>query len=238
MKTFTLLLIAAFFCDPVSLVAAEKIATVDVKLLFENYWRSKETEEKVNVLRGEKRREFDAVSDELKSLEEDILKMNRRIRQFGSNALILREREFKIAAWQSVSTHKADLTQNSEQLIKFQEKGYRDRMTKEINEVIDDFRRAEGYDLIFDSSGNSPNTQVPVVFRSAQQFDITWEILAKLNAMIIVRSRAENPPQLPSNTSPAFLSNWLTRETVIAAGLLASASLLLRVRQKIRPSRA
>jgi outer membrane protein len=57
----------------------------------------------------------------------------------------------------------------------------RNGIVEDITKVVNDKVKADGYDLVFDTSGYSVNN-VPVVLYAKDSFDFTKDIVEKLNA--------------------------------------------------------
>jgi Skp family chaperone for outer membrane proteins len=57
----------------------------------------------------------------------------------------------------------------------------RNALVEEINKIVSDVVKTNGYDLVFDKSGQSLNA-VNVLVHSKDSFDFTSDVLSKLNA--------------------------------------------------------
>ena len=58
-----------------------KIGTVDMKAVFEKYWRTKEAETKMNEVRSQVKRDLDERAEKRKSLEAEITKLNDELKK-------------------------------------------------------------------------------------------------------------------------------------------------------------
>src|SRR5687768_13608239 len=83
-----------------------RIGTVDMKEVFQRYWRTKEAEGKMNDIRATVKRDLDERSEKRKSLEAEITKLNDDIKKPEVSAAkkeaANRDREKKIAEWQAL----------------------------------------------------------------------------------------------------------------------------------------
>ena len=75
-KSFITSLFALVFLGTAFQATAQiKIGTVDMKAVFEKYWRTKEAEAKMNEVRGQVKRDLDERAEKRKALEAEILSL-------------------------------------------------------------------------------------------------------------------------------------------------------------------
>jgi len=83
-----------------------KIGTVDMKKIFESYWRTKEAETKMSETRAMLKRDLDERNEKRKELQDSIEKLNDEIKkpELSEKARITKtkERDDKIGEWQSM----------------------------------------------------------------------------------------------------------------------------------------
>ena len=162
-----------------------KIGTVDMKKIFESYWRTKEAETKMSETRGTLKRDLDERNDKRKELQDSIEKLNDEIKKPELSkekaGAKMKEREDKIAEWQNMMRELQQYQQEKEKQLADQTLRIRNGLVDEIKKVVDEKVKATGYDLVFDSSGNSINN-VAVVIYAKESYDFTKEIVDKLNA--------------------------------------------------------
>jgi outer membrane protein len=162
-----------------------KIAIIDLKKVFENYWKRNvaDTQLKERATDFEKVRkgfveEFQKADEEYKKLMEgasdQAVSQDERDKRKAAAEKKLREiNEIK----QTLQLH----DQNSRETLGTQMRRMRDKILGEIREVIDSKAKAGGYSLVVDTTAETPN-QTPVVLYTNGQNDITEEVLAQLNA--------------------------------------------------------
>jgi outer membrane protein len=186
-KTVITSLIAAFaFLGSAFHASAQlKIGTVDMKTVFEKYWRTKEAEAKMNEVRGQVKRDLDEKAEKRKALESEITKLNDELKKpelsGAKKDAAAKDREKKIAEWQEVMKDLQSFTQEKDKQLADQTLRIRNGIVDEIKKVVTDRVKSEQYDLVFDTSGNSINN-VPVVMYASEKYDFTKVVIETLNA--------------------------------------------------------
>ena len=177
-----------------------KIGTVDMKKIFESYWRTKEAETKMSETRGTLKRDLDERNDKRKELQDSIEKLNEEIKKPELSkekaGTKMKEREDKIAEWQNMMRELQQYQQVKEKQLADQTLRIRNGIVDEIRKVVDEKVKSIGFDLVFDVSGNSINN-VPVILYAKETWDFTKEIIEKLNADRPKSSAAEKPAETP-----------------------------------------
>lgn len=161
-----------------------KIAVVDMDKLFQQYYKTKQTDAVLQQKQGI----FQAWA---KKLGESRLKLQKEfniLRDAAQNiAFSSTEREKKRLAaqkkYQEFKKKEAEL----EQYVQQKSREYKTLVSKMhkklLEEIYTEIRRyavLKGYNFIFDKSGKTLNT-IPVIIYSSLQHDISAEILKKLN---------------------------------------------------------
>ena len=162
-----------------------KIGTVDMKEVFQRYWRTKEAEAKMNDVRATVKRDLDERSEKRKALEAEITKLNDEIKKPEVSAAkkeaANRDREKKIGEWQALMKDLQSFTQEKDKALADQTMRIRNGIVDEITKVVKDEVKKEQYELVFDVSGHSVNN-VPVVMYADDKYDFTDKVITKLNA--------------------------------------------------------
>ena len=177
-----------------------KIGTVDMKKIFESYWRTKEAETKMSETRAMLKRDIDERNEARKQLQDSIEKLNDEIKkpEISKETAIrkTKERDDKIGEWQNMMRELQAYQQEKEKQLADQTLRIRNGIVDEIRKVVDDKVKSAGYDLVFDTSGNSINN-VPVVLYAKEAWDFTKEIIEKLNADRPKSAAPEKPAEAP-----------------------------------------
>ena len=162
-----------------------KIGSVDMKKIFESYWRTKEAETKMSETRAALKRDLDERNEKRKDLQDKIEKLNDAVRKPELSkekaAGMMKEREEKILEWQNMMRELQQYQAEKEKQLADQTLRIRNGLVDEIKKVVDEKVKAAGFDLVFDVSGNSINN-VPVVMYAKESYDFTKEVVDKLNA--------------------------------------------------------
>ena len=161
-----------------------KIGTVDMKKVFESYYKTKDAEAKINEARNNAKKELEERLDLQKKAMEDVQKMNTEI----ENAALSKEaketktkgRDEKIAELRTMDRENSEFRTKREKQLQEQSVRMRAGIVEEINKIVDAKVKAESFDLVFDKSGPSLNG-VPIVLYSRDAYEFTNDVVAALN---------------------------------------------------------
>ena len=173
-----------------------KIGSVDMKKVFESYWRTKEAETRMSETRAVLKRDLDERNEKRKELQDQIEKLNDDIKKpelsKDTATKKMKERDDKIGEWQNMMRELQAYQMEKEKQLAEQTLHIRNGIVDEIKKVVDDEVKSTGYDLVFDTSGNSINN-VPVILYAKESYDFTKTIVEKLNASRPKSSAPEAP---------------------------------------------
>ena len=162
-----------------------KVGTVDMKKIFESYWKTKDAETTMSATRATLKRDLDERMEKRKELQDSIEKLNEEIKKpelaQATAQKKAKERDDKIGEWQIMTRDLTQYQQEKEKQLADQTLRIRNNIVEEILKVVKEKTDSENYDLVFDTSGNSINN-VPVVISAKAIYDFTKEIVEKLNA--------------------------------------------------------
>ena len=171
-----------------------KIGTVDMKKIFESFWRTKEAETQMSETRAKLKRDIDERMEKRKELQDAIEKLNDEVKKpelaQATVAKKTKERDDKIGEWQTMMRELQQYQAEKEKQLADQTLRIRNGIVDEILKIVNEKTASENYDLVFDTSGNSINN-VPVVISAKPSYDFTKEIVEKLNATRPKSSAAE-----------------------------------------------
>jgi Skp family chaperone for outer membrane proteins len=195
----------AAFCTAATAAQAPKIATVDLKKLFDGYWKTKQANTKLKDFTADMERESNAIKEKYKKLDEEYKKLlegandqtvsaeEREKRKKGAEDKLLEIRQVEVAMEQFVRNARANLGE--------QERRMRDNIVKELRDTIAVKAKAGAFTLVLDTSGETSNTAPTVMFNSGDA-DLTDAVLADLNAK--APPEAAKPAEAkPAETKPA-----------------------------------
>jgi outer membrane protein len=179
-----------------------KIGTVDMKKIFETYWRTKEAETKMSETRAVLKRDLDERMEKRKELQDQIEKLNDDVKKpelsKDTATKKMKERDDKIAEWQNMMRELQQYQGEKEKQLADQTLRIRNGIVEEILKVVKEKTDSENFDLVFDVSGNSINN-VPVVISAKPSYDFTKDIVDKLNASRPKGSSSEAPADKPAD---------------------------------------
>jgi outer membrane protein len=191
------LLLALAFGSATASAQATKIGTVDMKKVFESYYKTKDAEAKINEARNAAKKELEDRMDiakksleEVKKLDEDIAKpeLSRDAKEQKAKA-----RSEKAGELQNMDREIREFQQSREKQLQEQSVRMRAAIVEDINKVVADRVKADSFEIVLDKSGPSLNG-VPIVLYARDSFDFTDSVVTALNK---TRGTAETPAATP-----------------------------------------
>jgi outer membrane protein len=182
---------------PASAQSSLKVGTVDMKKVFDNYYKTKDAESKINEARNAAKKELEDRMDiakksleEVKKLDEEISKpeLSKELKDQKSKI-----RSDKATELQNMDREIREFQSSREKQLQEQSMRMRAGIVDDISKVVNDRVKAENYNLVFDKSGPSLNG-VPIVLYAMDGYDFTDAVIKALNAN---RSSAEAPVTTP-----------------------------------------
>ena len=187
-RTFRSLLLLACLAFLPATQAQTKIAVIDLKKVFDGYWRTKQADAQLK----ERAADFEKVNaglvEDFKKAQEELRKGNEAI---NDPALSAEERDRRkkdleklFAEARDKQTSIQSFDQNSRQELGKQQARMRDSVIKDIKSVLDDKAKAGGYALVFDLAATTVNQTQVIMYTSlaGTESDLTEPVLKQLNA--------------------------------------------------------
>jgi Skp family chaperone for outer membrane proteins len=177
-------LLLGLFIPPDAAQAQGKIAVVNLRNIFEGYYKRKLADIKIKERAGELDKELDEKVERKKAAEENYNKATA-----GANDLAAskeeRDRrkadaEQKLGELKQIEQDITKFRQQAEAILREQQVRMRTRVLEEINVEIEAKAKADGYYLVIDKDADSRNDTKVVIYHNGE-FDITDAILKKLN---------------------------------------------------------
>jgi outer membrane protein len=161
-----------------------KIGTVDMKRVFESYYKTKDAEAKINEKRNSAKKELEDRMDVAKKALEEVKKLDEDIQKpelsSAAKAEKSRIRQEKALDLQTMDREIREFQAAQEKQLNELSVRMRAGIVEEINKVVEARVKAENYDLVLDKSGPSLNG-VPLVLYSRDNWDFTTDIVTALN---------------------------------------------------------
>lgn len=185
MKKYIILSLAAALLGSAGASAQNiKIGTVDMKKVFESYYKTKDAEAKINEARNNAKKELEdrmdvakKTLDEVKKLDEEINKPELSKDAKEQKAKIRTE---KAGELQNMDREIREFQQSREKQLQEQSVRMRAGIVDEINKVVADRVKADNFDVVLDKSGPSLNG-VPIVLYSRDSYEFTEAVVTALN---------------------------------------------------------
>jgi outer membrane protein len=185
MKFLPALLLTAALALPFAAPAADRIAVVDLKKVFDGYWKTKQADLNLKEKAGElDKKRKDMVADYQKANEE-----YKKLVESVSDAVISTEErdkrkksaETKLREIQEIEQSIGQFDRSARTQLGEQQRNMRDKIVVEIREVVNKKARTASYGAVLDSAAESA-VGTPIVLFNANLPDLTEEILTQLNA--------------------------------------------------------
>ena len=177
--------------------AQNHIATVDLRKLFDNYWKKKQAEAQLQERTADIQREDKNMIDDYKKAKDDYQTL---LTSANDQAVSSEERDKRKKAAEDKFKQMKDqedmITQYERQAstkIGEQRNRMRTSIIDEIRKVVDAKAKAAGYSLVIDIAAESVNT-TPIVLYCNNESDITDAVLAQLNSTAPADTASSDKP--------------------------------------------
>jgi outer membrane protein len=198
---FTAILLLALATLPA--FGQNKVATVDLKKLFDNYYKTKLATQAIQDRANDMDKDYTTMAQDLKKKSDQYEQL---LESASDPAVSDQERQKRKASaddlLKQLQDSKAAIDQYERQAqmtLADQKQRMRDSILDAIKKVIADRAKAGGYTLVLDTAAETVNGTPSIVFTTGEG-DLTDDVLKQLNAAA--------PPDLPETSEPApvFLS--------------------------------
>jgi outer membrane protein len=166
-------------------LADTKIGTVDLRKLFDNYWKTKAAQAAIQERAAQLDKDDKAMKDDLKKGSDDYQKL---LSQINDPVISNEERdrrkltaEEKLKQLQGSKTAIEQFERQAQSTLGEQRQRMRDNILGEIKTAVNAKAKLENFALVLDSAAETVNGTLAVVYNNGQN-DITETILSQLNA--------------------------------------------------------
>jgi outer membrane protein len=177
------ILLLAFLSVPA--LAQTKIATVDLRKLFDGYWKTKQAQMVLNDRQAQLTKDAKSMHDDLKKGGDEYQKL---LEQANDQAISADERDRRKSATadklKQLQESKNAIDQFERQAqVTLSEQGQRMRenILTEVKAAVSAQARAAGYSLVIDAAAETANATTAVIYSSGEN-DLTAAVLKQLNA--------------------------------------------------------
>jgi outer membrane protein len=167
-----------------SALAQMKVGIVDMNKVFTSYYKTKDAEARLNDARAQAKTDLDGRLETLKSDMETINKLEADAKKPeltpDKQQAAIRARDEKINEVRNLDREIGEFRQTRERQLQEQFMRMRGDIVQDIMKIVDAKVKAEGFELVFDKSGQGIS-QVPVVLFSAPSMDFSDSLITELN---------------------------------------------------------
>jgi outer membrane protein len=161
-----------------------KVGIVDMNKVFTSYYKTKDAEARLNDARAQAKTDLDGRLETLKSNMEAINKLEADAKKPeltpDKQQAAIRTRDEKINEVRNLDREIGEFRQTRERQLQEQFMRMRGDIVQDIMKIVDAKVKAEGFELVFDKSGQGIS-QVPVVLFSAPSMDFSDSLITELN---------------------------------------------------------
>ena len=161
-----------------------KIGVVDMKRIFAEYGKTKESESEINERKAQAKKELDERTAKYKELLERYQDLRSQV---NDDALTPELREEKLKEAQEVGQQAKSLERQIQEFRTRRERQLQEQVVRmrklileEIRELVEDVSKTRSFDMVFDKSGVSLNG-VPFLLHSRDAVDFSEDIIGRLN---------------------------------------------------------
>lgn len=162
-----------------------RIATIDLRKLFDNYWKTKQADAALKDRKADIDKEYKTMVDEWKKAKDEYQSL---LGEANDQTRSLEERDKRKKSaedkFKQIKESEDAITQyerSARTTLDEQKKRMRDSILDEIRTTVNGKAKAGGYMLVFDTAAESINN-TPVVMFTSNENDLTEAVLAQLNA--------------------------------------------------------
>jgi outer membrane protein len=165
--------------------AQSKVGTIDLRKVFDNYWKKKQAEAQLKERQTDMEKEDKNMLEDYKRMKEDYQVL---LTSANDQAVTPEERDKRKKAAEDKLKQMKDLEETVRQYetqarntLLDQSQRTRSKILDEIRTVISARAKAAGYSLVVDTASESANA-TPVILFTNNENDITDVIIKELNA--------------------------------------------------------
>jgi outer membrane protein len=167
-----------------SAYAQGRLATVDLRKLFDGYWKTKKADAQLKERASEMEKEHKSMLDDWKKGKEDYSSLladaNNQVLSPEERDKRKKSAEDKLKQLKETEDTISTYERQARTTLDEQKKRMRDSILDEIKVAITSKAKAAGYAMVIDTAAESVNT-TPVVLYCNNENDVTQTVLEELN---------------------------------------------------------
>jgi Skp family chaperone for outer membrane proteins len=207
----TILTVSLLAFLSVPALAQTKIATVDLRKLFDGYWKTKQAQTVLNDRQAQLVKDGRSLSDDLKKGGDEYQKL---LDQANDQALSADQRDKNKQAaadkrkqLQEAKTALDQFERQAQVTLQEQQMRMRDNVLSDIKAAVAAQAKVAGYSLVIDAAAETANATTAVIYTSGEN-DLTDAVLKRLNAGAPIDTTAApvvtSPSSLLGTNTPGF----------------------------------
>jgi Skp family chaperone for outer membrane proteins len=184
-------------------LAQTKIGTVDLRKLFDGYWKTRQVQTVLNDRKTQLDNDDKSMRDDLKKGSDEYQKL---LAQANDQAISADQRDKrkqaaadKLKQLQDAKTTIDQFERQAQITLSEQGQRMRDNILSDIKAAVAAQAKVAGYSLVIDTAAETANATTAVVYSSGEN-DLTDAVLKRLNA-----GRTDSTTPAPVVTSPSSL---------------------------------
>jgi outer membrane protein len=193
-KSFCALFIFSMISGPI--MAQERLATVDLRKVFENYWKRKEGDAAIKERVAAMEKENAEMLDNYKKAKEEY---NTLLTSANDQAVSSEERDKRKKGAEDklkqLKTNEDSIVQYQKQAketVEQQMRRMRENILSEIRTAVNAKAQAAGYSVVIDTAAETVNGTPVVLYSSGKDNDLTETVLAQLNAAAPITTKTDD----------------------------------------------
>ena len=194
---YSLMLCAALLAAPLAASAADRIAVVDLKKVFDGYWKTKQADLNLKERAGELDKKRKDMLDDLKKAGDEYKKL---VESSTDSAVSIEERdrrkklaETKLRELQEIEQSIGQFDRSARAQLGESQRNMRDKIVVEIRDLVNKKAKTAGYAAVLDSAAESA-VGTPILLFNASLPDLTDEVISQLNATAPAGALTTPPP--------------------------------------------
>jgi outer membrane protein len=164
--------------------AQGRIGTVDLRKVFDNYWKRKQAEDVIKDRAADMEKEYKNMVTDFDKAREDYQKLltsaNEPALSSDERDKRKREAEDKLKALKENEDTINQYKRQAATTLDEQRRRMRDNILSEIRNVVNAKAKSAGYSMVIDTASESVNN-TPIVLFNNNENDITEQVLSQLN---------------------------------------------------------
>ena len=183
-KTILVLMAGVAMTMGVAAADAQKIATVDLRKVFDNYWRTKQADASLKEQAADLEKESKVMVDQFRKGEANYKKLldgaNDQALTAAEREKRKKEAENELLGLRDLEARIKQFDNTSRTTLGEKQRRMRDNILQEIRDTVKARVKTGGYTLVLDTAAETPNG-TPIVLFNAGTDDLTDAVLSQLN---------------------------------------------------------